>query len=349
MKVAIITDQHFGARSDSVVFLDFFEKFYRDIFFPKCLENKINTVLILGDTFDRRKYTNHYSLMRAKQMFFDIMLEYNMQVYMIAGNHDTTFKNTNDVNTPDILLKEYPNIEVIYKPKTITVDNIQICMVPWICADNFYDCMEEVKNTTADICMGHFEIAGFSMYRGMESQEGLDTSLFDKFSTVFSGHYHHRSHKDQIHYLGTPYEMTWQDYNDTKGFHFFDPATLDLEFIPNTNNMFVKYYYNDSIRDELETDFSMFEEKEVKICVEQKTDFYIFEKFLERVYKQNCHDVKIIEDFSEIVLKKDADIKVDDTEVLIKTYVSSLETPLDKERVYGIFKSLYNEALLTED
>jgi DNA repair exonuclease SbcCD nuclease subunit len=55
LKVAIITDQHFGARNDSNVFLDFFQKFYDNVFFPKLIEEKIDTVLILGDTFDRRK------------------------------------------------------------------------------------------------------------------------------------------------------------------------------------------------------------------------------------------------------------------------------------------------------
>ncbi|NBP57189.1 hypothetical protein EBU71_11785 [bacterium] len=56
MKVVVITDQHFGARNDSIHFLDYYERFYRDTFFPTLEEHGINTVLILGDTFDRRKY-----------------------------------------------------------------------------------------------------------------------------------------------------------------------------------------------------------------------------------------------------------------------------------------------------
>ena len=74
MKVAIITDQHFGARNDSIVFLDFFQKFYDNVFFPKLAEHGITHVLILGDTFDRRKYVNFYALQRAKEMFFDKLL-----------------------------------------------------------------------------------------------------------------------------------------------------------------------------------------------------------------------------------------------------------------------------------
>ena len=67
MKVAIITDQHFGARNDSIAFLDFFQKFYDNTFFNVLDDNDISTVLILGDTFDRGKYVNFYALQRAKE------------------------------------------------------------------------------------------------------------------------------------------------------------------------------------------------------------------------------------------------------------------------------------------
>ena len=101
MKVAIITDQHFGARNDSTHFLDFYEKFYNEIFFPTIKSAGIDTVLILGDTFDRRKYVNFFTLKRAKQMFFDPLAQMGVDVHMLAGNHDTYFKNTNDVNSVD--------------------------------------------------------------------------------------------------------------------------------------------------------------------------------------------------------------------------------------------------------
>jgi len=70
-KVAIITDQHFGARNDSIHFLDYYEKFYSGTFFPTLEEHGIDTVLILGDTCDRRKYVNFYSFKRTRDMFFD--------------------------------------------------------------------------------------------------------------------------------------------------------------------------------------------------------------------------------------------------------------------------------------
>ena len=137
MKIAIITDQHFGARNDSTQFLDFYQKFYEETFFPKLEEEGIDTLLILGDTFDRRKYVNFYSLKRTKDMFFDPLQRMGIKVFMLAGNHDTYYKNTNDVNSVDLLLREYNNITVIDDPTEIQIDKTKLCMMPWICPENY--------------------------------------------------------------------------------------------------------------------------------------------------------------------------------------------------------------------
>jgi DNA repair exonuclease SbcCD nuclease subunit len=155
-------------------------------------------------------------------MFFDKLAELNIKVHMIAGNHDTYFKNTNDVNSVDLLLNEYTNLDIIDSPKTIYVDNTPICMVPWIAPDNYQQSIDEINNTEAIVCMGHFEIAGFAMQRGFPSHDGLNRDIFKRVDMVFSGHYHHRHHQDNIWYLGNPYELTWADCEDTRGFHFFD-------------------------------------------------------------------------------------------------------------------------------
>lgn len=262
MKIALITDQHFGARNDSVLFLDFYEKFYSETFFPKLKEENIKTLLILGDTFDRRKYVNFNTLHRAKEMFFDKLSELNIQVYMLAGNHDTFYKNTNKVNSVDLLLREYQNILVVDEPMTIHLnfknESDDILMIPWICADNYNRCLDEITNSKIRLCAGHFEISGFSMYRGHPCQEGLNRELFRRFEYTFSGHYHHKSSSDGIHYLGNPYELTWQDYQDSRGFHIFDLDTRTLVFHRNPNVMFYRVVYDDSDKTQIETEHNNF-------------------------------------------------------------------------------------------
>jgi DNA repair exonuclease SbcCD nuclease subunit len=287
-------------------------------------------------------------------MFFDELAKRNIQVHMLAGNHDTYFKNTNDVNSVDLLLKEYTNVNVIDKPTTIEVKDTLICMVPWICPENYNDCINEMNNTESTLCMGHFEIAGFAMHRGMPSLEGLNRELFKRFDMVFSGHYHHRSHSDNIYYLGNPYELTWQDYNDPRGFHLFNLSDRSLEFIINPNVMFHRIVYDDkeeSITEITNKDLSKFTNTYVKVVVLNKTNPYLFDKFMDKLYGINPIDVTIAEDFTDLTEGVDDDMidQAEDTMTIIGKYVDGIkEEHIDNEKLKTMMKELYVEALNLE-
>jgi DNA repair exonuclease SbcCD nuclease subunit len=349
MKVAIITDTHFGARSDSIPFDNFFRKFYDQIFFPTLEQENIGTVLHLGDVFDRRKYINFNTLRSSREYFFDKLKKHG--VYMLAGNHDTYFKNTNDVNSPDLLLGDYDNITVIDAPTTIELDGRPILMMPWICADNYADCMEAIRSSLAPVMFGHLELAGFVMHKGQQSEGGMEPNMFDKFDLVGTGHFHHRSSNGNIHYLGNPYELTWNDYDDPRGFHIFDTETLALTFIENPYTMFMKFLYDDSKFDPDGIDVSTFAEKNVKLVIVNKTDFYKFDRFIDRLYKQNPLELKIIEDFSEFEhdALTDDELNIEDTMSLLDSFVESTETDANKSRIKSLLKELYVEAQNADD
>jgi DNA repair exonuclease SbcCD nuclease subunit len=353
-KVAIITDQHFGARNDSSHFLEYYERFYRDTFFPILDENGIDTVLILGDTFDRRKYINFFTLKRAREMFFDKLYAKGIQVHMLAGNHDTYFKNTNNVNSVHLLLQEYNNINVIDSPTNIEVYDTKICMIPWICADNYDESLKVIENTDASLCMGHLEIAGFAMNRGIPSPEGYDRDLFKRFDMVFSGHFHHRSQADNIWYLGNPYELTWQDYNDPRGFHLFDLSNRQLEFIENPNVMFHRIVYDDkeqSITEITSKDLSKYTSTYVKVVVVNKTNPYLFDKFMSNLYNVNPVDITIAEDIIDLTEGLDDDIvnQAEDTISIINKFVDGIkEEHINNDKLKSVLKELYVEALNLE-
>ena len=48
MKIAVITDTHYGARKGSKHLHEYFEKFYKDIFFPELEKNNIDTIIHLS-------------------------------------------------------------------------------------------------------------------------------------------------------------------------------------------------------------------------------------------------------------------------------------------------------------
>jgi len=352
MKVAIITDQHFGARNDSLIFLDYYEKFYAETFFPTIDSNNIDTVLVLGDTFDRRKYVNFYSLQRTKEMFFNPLAERNIKVYMLAGNHDTYFKNTNEVNSPELLLEDYTNIHVIAnRPEVISLNNeLDVLMIPWISSDNYNTCLTEIQNSKAEVCMGHFEIDGFVMHPGAVCEGGLSRSLFSHFHTVFSGHYHYKSTMGNITYLGNPYQLMWNDYGQTKGFHLFDLLDRTTEFIPNPNSMFHRIVYDDkieSIESLTSKDFSKYKNTYVKVVVVNKNNPYIFDKFLNSLYEVGPADITIVEDFTVLTegLEDDSIDQAEDTMTIINNFVDGQTgSQLDNSRLKSLLHELYVEA-----
>lgn len=343
MKIALITDIHFGAREASLVVLDHQKRFYEDVFFPFLRATGIDTIILLGDTFDKRKYTNNFIIEQSKKIFFDELANLKIQTYIIIGNHDCAFKNTLFPNTPDLLLGEYDNIYTISHPLVMEIHGTPIAMIPWIVNENYDDAYDVIKNSKADVCMGHFEIEGFQMYRGVESHGGLKMSMFDRYDMVFSGHYHHRSSKGNITYLGTPYEMTWQDYADPKGFHVFDLETRELTFIASGLTMYKKIEYNDA--NPVVIDPYSVKDCYVKVIVVTKTDFYRFDQFINSL-EQYAIEVKIIEDIGDFSSGEVSDnISLEDTQTVLEHYIDSVQTDIDKGKLKTYIQSLFTEAV----
>jgi hypothetical protein len=187
------------------------------------------------------------------------------------------------------------------------------------------------------------------MYRGMESHEGFSAETFNKFDLVFSGHYHHRSNDRNIHYLGNPYELTWQDYNDPRGFHLFDFTTRQLDFFENPYRMFERLEYTDKETEPIDLDQLDLKDKYIKLVVLEKTDFYKFDKFIQKLYNKGCHEIKIVEDFSEFQEGEiNEEINLEDTVSVLSNYIESIETDVDKEKVKSYMRGLYTEAINIE-
>lgn len=251
MKVALITDTHFGVRSGNQAFLDNQRIFYEEVFFPKLIEENIKVVLHLGDIFDQRKQINFEVFDQTKKMFFDKLKENDIKMWAVAGNHDVYYKNTNRINGLDLLLKEYENIEVFTKyPKKLKFGKTEFLMVPWITDDNRKECLDEINTSDADVVLGHFDIQGFQMRRGTLSDHGLDKNIFKKYVAVYSGHYHHGNGSGNIEYLGAPSEYDWSDSDCDRGFHIFDCTSQTKEFIINPNVMHIDLEYTDDISEE---------------------------------------------------------------------------------------------------
>lgn len=350
MKYALITDTHAGARNDSLIFANFFQKFYENVFFPTLKERGITDIIHLGDMFDRRKFINYRTLNSWKEMFFRPLEEMGGNIKIIVGNHDSFFKNSLKINSIEELTKGMDNVTIYSDPSVVKLGNIESLILPWICEDNLEQSMSLLEKSRCPVVFGHLHLEGIEHNKGSICTEGFSQSLFKAYRKVFSGHFHHHSITGNIHYLGNPYEITWTDYNDQRGFHIFDTETLDTEFIPNPFSMFHKIYYDDTDGKEPEQDLSKYKNCYVKIIIKNKTNQYMFEALMDGLIKVGVGNISIIDNLFDIEdLGEDLESMedVEDTMSVIENCVDSLQIT-NKSELNKLMQDLYNEALTVE-
>ena len=344
MKVAIITDTHYGARKGSKYLHDYFELFYQNVFFPALKEHGVEAVIHMGDAFDSRKSIDYQSLEWAKRVVFEPLKEYD--VHMIIGNHDTYYKNTNDVNSPDLLLQIYSNVKTYSKATEVNIGGLDILFLPWINSENENETYELIKKTTSKVAMGHLELQGFRVNRQIVMEHGLSSKLFEKFNYVFSGHYHTRSDDGRVFYLGNPYEMYWTDVNDPRGFHIFDTETLELTTVDNPYKLFYNIYYEDTNYKLFNA--SEFKDKIVKVIVRKKSKPKDFERFIDKIHSAGVQELKIVENFA-VQESEDFEISEEENTIsILNRYIDESEFEYDKSTIKGIFEDLYRQACEVE-
>ena len=350
MKIAILCDTHCGIRNSSEVFLDNAEDFYSNIFFPECEKRGVKQILHLGDYYDHRKFVNFKALNQNRRVFLDQLRKNNMTMDIIPGNHDTYYKNTNELNALKECLGHYMNeIHIVMEPTVMQYGSLSMALLPWICADNYDQSMNFINDCKADWLGAHLELANFEIGRGILAPHGMDPKIFKKFEQVLSGHYHTASRRDNIWYLGNPMEFFWSDAHDPKFFHILDTESRQIEKIQNTYTLFEKIVYNDK-----EIDYNNYNKnlskKFVKVVVSEKTDPFTFDRFIDNIQNQDIYELKIAENFNEFMGANvdDEEVNFEDTTEIVDSYIEAVDTDLDKDKIKIQMRELMTEAQALE-
>lgn len=347
MKIALLGDTHFGVRKGSDIFDEYFNRCFSEFVFPILEKHQIKEVIQLGDLFDDRKAVSTKSISESKDYFFDQLVTRNIHMITLLGNHDLYYKESLSVASQREFLSSYDNILIIDNPVDYPVGQDCIFgLMPWICDENRKESLDFIQNSRADIIIGHFEISNFNMYKGTKSRDGLSPDIFKRFNRVWSGHYHTRSSSNNISYLGTPYELTWQDCDDPRGIHIYDTVTDEIEFIENPIKLFRKIQYKENF---INSDVSLYNKTFVKVYVLEKTNQVEFEQYVQKLYDVGAYSVEVIEDLSEFKETTDVEgeINIEDTMDILKRYIDTIDTDKDKSKIYDYMQTLYLESVNT--
>ncbi len=347
MKLAILNDTHCGTRNSSDIFLKYQERFYNEIFFPYLTEHNIKHILHLGDYYEHRKFVNFKALNQNRKVFLEPIRDAGITMDIIPGNHDVYFKNTNQLCSLKELLGYFTsNVNIIMKPTVLEYDGLNIAMLPWINNANYDEYTNFTNTCKANILCAHLDLKGFDVQPGIANPHGMNADTFKRFESVYSGHFHTKSSKGNVHMLGAQMEFTWADVDDPKYFHVLDTRTRELTPVRNPITIFKKFVYDDERENYNNINIKEFERKFIKLIVLNKNDLYMFDRLLDRLQNIETYELKIAESFEEFIGENIGDEKVslEDTTELLDSYVEAVDTDLDKEHIKVKLRELYTEA-----
>ena len=342
MKVAILGDTHFGASNASTIVHDNMRKFYTD-FFAYIDSNDIKTVLQLGDLFDVRKHINTWSLNFFREVFLKPCIERGLRVIVLLGNHDIFYRESLQISSVEEVLTPYSEwFDIIREPTDIIIGDHSFLVVPWVCRENSDQVAKAIEKSKSKFCAGHFEFNGFELFRGQLAKTHYTHDGYKKFDKVFSGHYHHMSSKDNVLYTGTPYELTWQDCNTTKGFFVLD-SDGNIELVENPHSLYASFQLS---KVDLFTE-DMVREKHVRITVDTALEPKQRDALLDNIYSMKPHSVKLIE--TKLDAPETSNVTYAPTTTvtdLITDYVDNITVnqSIDKSTLNSILMNLYVEA-----
>ena len=340
MKVLIISDTHYGVRGDNVAFYDYQKKFMDNVFFRFIKEQKPDAIIHLGDLVDNRRVVNYRTHDRLMDDYLKPMAELDIEHHWLVGNHDSFYKNTLKTNAVD---KFTLSGTVHSEAKEINIKGVRCLFVPWICQDNEAETMKLVKSSSAQFCFGHLEIDGFEVRRGSIHKGGSNRSHFAGMDTVFSGHFHNRSHGNNIRYIGSAFQFDWSDYGEYKGMALLETETSRVSYFRNPYNMFNVLNYDEN--DSSEPSLKNLENTYVRLVVKSVKSKSKLDDFISQINDCGPVDLKVIDhtDYNKIVLP-DQEVLVDEVKTVCHNYIDALDIPI-KNNIQEMFDNLYRKSI----
>ncbi len=361
--IPFITDTHFGAKSFNKTVFESMMTFFEEQFFPWCIKNDVKNVIHCGDLVHNRNMIDIWINQQIKSRFFRFFQDNNINLHVLVGNHDLYYKSSMEVNYLVENTREFSNIKVYNEQEKIQIGKYTFLMIPWVINDNNFKFKD-----TADICCGHFETIGFKMTSNMYADDGFQARHFDDFKLTFSGHFHIKSSKKNIHYIGTQYPITWNDYNETKGFYVLGDD-YKTKYIENkVNPKFVKIYYSelDNVQSisvsglnksnkivDVNKALKIANKNYCKLIIKNVEHQNLMDSFYQSLVNvsRDAYRIEII-DSNEIIESFDvSEIEEQiqeetDTETTVSSYISGMtfEADIDKKYLIDMFQELYKES-----
>ena len=294
------------------------------------------TVINGGDTFHTRGIlrTNCLDILIKEWKCWN---DLGIKQIILVGNHDQEDK-AGDIH-PFEFARLFDGWEVVDTPRVIN----RIAFFPYLNVRPTKKFVEAVSGS-ARYAVVHWGFMGAMMNDSYRSTEGVSMDTVEGFKRVWAGHFHLRESVGNIQYIGSPYQQTFAEMKQDKGFWIWDSARDKAEYVPIVGTR--KHY-------EVEIAYEG-KKKTVKksgefgprdfVRVNVKGERAILNALDRRDIKKitGAEEFKLTKDiidtdFSRLKIDKDS---IDNTRDIMNKYVDFVDTDLDRDRLLEVASEL---------
>lgn len=289
----LLSDSHFGARSNSNEWLDLILKYFYEDFIPTVKKEykKGDILLHCGDFFDNRQSLNLSVLHESIKLIEELSKIFEDGVYMIVGNHDIFKKTSNEITSLDSF-KYIPNVNIIKESILLELDNKNIMLMPWQSSiEDERSEIEKFKKYNPQYLFCHTDVKTLQFDKVRKIEDGLDPTNLKDFKKVYTGHIHTAQKHKNITVIGNSYQMTRSDSNNKKGFYLIDFESDKEYFFENkTSPKFFRVYLHKFLENPISDVIS--------ICNNNKIDLYIESNLLKKYQVQIAQIIDILSKYA---------------------------------------------------
>lgn len=328
---AVFGDIHYGLKQNSRLHLDDCHRFV-DWFIAEAKARGAETCIFLGDWSHHRASIN-VATMNASWKDLKKLNDNFEKVYFITGNHDLYYKDKRELNSVEFA-RELPNFVMVDEP--FIQDNVAI--IPWLVGDEW----RKIAKLKTKYLFGHLELPFFKMNAMVEMPDhgGLNAELLRAPEYVFSGHFHKRQYKNNIHYIGNAFPHNYADVDDVdRGAMFLtwgqEPVYVNWPDCPKYKMMSLTQLLDDHER---LLDQYTYARVKLNINISYEEANFIREKFVEQY---GVRELQLIPVKQETEDHQGGDINFESVDQIVLTQLDTIESnTLDKQLLIKLYNSL---------
>lgn len=297
MRDLVIGDVHFGIKNNSVTWLEYQMKLFKNQIIPAIRDKNIDRVIFLGDLFDIRYSVNQQVGIEVKRLITNMLNEFkDKQFVFIAGNHDyySPLEEICDYNAYALVfgnefVKCHQNAKFVVKDPWL--DN-ETLFLPWYMTEN----PEHFDSLLYNYKFG-IEVKSIFCHTDLSIWPGPRITAL-RGCPVYSGHIHNiiSDVENKLYNLGSACAFTYADADETKYLYVIENHEV-VEKIANVTTPMFKRIWNEDIFTITEDDCK---DAFIQLCISEanlnKAQYIDQIKMLKTTYVDSNIRVKPIDD-----------------------------------------------------